>query len=853
MTSKNYEHQGQKRSNIPTQEGEKYMNDKDREAIPYEPDVRNAEAPRLAWNREKPDQVHREAGPLYIHEKVEPSAFLNQLKDEERSLKNYSLFDDLPEHAKYEWYQHKGNWSNRIIHGDSAQIMTSLATREQMEGQVQMVYFDPPYGISFKSTMQVDTRKNENSDNVEGISPEPEMCAMFRDTYKRGIHDYLDAIRENAILARSLLSESGSFFLQIGNANMPIISVLLDEVFGSENRIAFIPFKKSGSKSAKFLPQVCDFLLWYAKDSKLAKFHQLYEGMSQKEKLSLVSMVELADGTQRNLTPAEKENLDTLPTGARLFGRSRLHSQSTSLSGRSEPFFWNGVLWPCPTNEHWRVSMEGLQKLAELGRLYPGKASLSWKIYEDEIPGRKINNMWNQQMQPSDKHYVVETSERVINRAVLMTTDPGDLVLDITCGSGTTAFVAESWGRRWITTDASRVPIALTRQRILSGVHKWFVLANSYEGRILEADYTKSRPKAGSSCAVDPGAGFVYKRTCYVSAATLAYDQPQTNIFLVDQPHISEKVKRLSSSFTVESLSPFRTITPEEYLQKNHQIESQTNVIDALETSGINTTDAGRLHLHNIELFDSEGGIITYQAEIDFRVQGELAGTKPCAVTLLPDDATASQSWIVEAANIAAALRKFDELLVIAFNFESDALVNTPQNLGRLKIRCCRANRDLMIGSLDNKRTDEAFIQIGEPDVRIKEVNNSQINVEILGYDTFDPITGNLKKGDSTGIDCWMIDTNYDQTGFYAHRIHFPGKSNDKQLLQYRKKLGKEIYEEKWNAMLSTKSTPFPKPLTGYIAVRIITNTSVEMTTVKNVLRSLEDYAVHPPHRNTII
>ena len=830
MTGKQYEHLGQKRSNIPTQENEKFMDDKDRIAIPFEPDIRNSESPRLAWNRKKPEQVHREAGPLYIHEKVEPSAFLNQLK-EEGNLLNYTLFDNLPEHATFEWYQHKGNWSNRIIHGDSARVMTSLATREQMEGQVQMVYFDPPYGISFKSTMQVDTRKSENQNKIEGISPEPEMCAAFRDTYKRGIHDYLDTIRENAVLVRSLLSESGSLFLQIGNANMPRVSLILDEVFGAENRMAIIPFKKTGSSSTKYLPQVCDYLLWYSKNRELTKYIKLFESDA-----SGSFWLELCDGTYRRPTDNELNNpVKDLPAGAKLFRMIPITSQEASVTGRSEPFEWRGRQYRCPVGYHWRVSKIGMERLGELGRLYLGRDSLSWKQYKEEIPGKIVDNMWIKKMPASDMHYVVETSEKVVTRAILMTTDPGDLVLDITCGSGTTAIVAESWGRRWITTDASRIPIALTRQRILSGVFKWFVLADSEEGQILEARYTNSYPKRGDPSATDPASGFVYKRIPFVSAKTLAYDEPATYTLLVDQPHSARKIKRISSSFTVESLSPFRTISPEEYLQKSHQIESHANIIDALEAAGIKTTDAGHLQLHNIELFDSEGGILTHQAEIDFKVQGELAGTKLCAITLLPDDASASQSWIAEAANRAAALRKFDELLVIAFNFESDALVDTHQKYGRLGVRCCRANRDLMISSLDNNRKDEAFVQIGEPDVRIEKVDNNQICVEILGYDTFDPATGNLKKGDANGIDCWMIDTDYNQSGFYAHRIHFPGKGNDKQLLRYRKELGKEISDENWHAMLSTKSTPFPKPKTGYIAVRIITNTSVEMTTVQQV------------------
>ena len=491
-----YEHSGSSRSNNPTQEAEKFLGEDERSPVQYEPELRSAEAPRLAWQRSKPDAPSRQAGPLYIHEKIDPSVFLEQLEGSKSDMsRELALFPDLPEDAQFECYRHSGGWSNRLIHGDSAQIMASLLGKENMQGKVQMVYFDPPYGISFNSNMQVRTDSRESERNQGGVSPEPEMVRAFRDTYKNGIHDYLDGVRENAILARNLLAESGSFFLQIGARNVHRLAVLLDEVFGVENRVATITFRKTAASSASTLPEVADYLLWYAKDKKIAKYQHIYKPLdSRKAVLDAMgwnAMIEQSDGICRELSPDERENPESIDPSCRLFQRMPLMSQGHSATGRSEPFSWEGGEYRCRPDSHWAVSHEGLQRLADKNRLIVAidSQNLCWKLYEREKSGTKINNVWDAKHSPSNMRYVVETAEVVIERCILMVTDPGDLVLDITCGSGTTPFVAEKWGRRWIATDVSRVPIAIARQRVLSSVHDWFVLKQSAEGKQLELEY----------------------------------------------------------------------------------------------------------------------------------------------------------------------------------------------------------------------------------------------------------------------------------------------------------------------------------------------------------------------------
>ena len=605
--NKSYEHTSSWTPVRPTQETGRYMDDVDTTPVDYKPDLRNSNTPKLAWDREKPAQVSKRATPLYVHEVIESEQFLRQLKRDPDLALRSSLFADLDEEAIYEWYQHQGNWTNRLIHGDSAQIMASLATKEHLTGQVQMVYFDPPYGISFNSTMQVDaSNRASGSSNSRGLSPEPEMVRVFRDTYKRGIHDYLDAIRANSILARSLLREDGSFFLQIGAENVHRIAVLLDEVFGPENRVATITFRKRGSSSASTLPEVADYILWYGKDREVVKSHHLYEDVVQNlrkdtdviKALRSYVMLELSDGSSRELTDDEEQGTVQLPLGSRLFKQIPVTSQGRSRTGRSDAFIWQGQSYRCPTNSHWRVSHEGLERLAELNRLVieDGTKNIHhWKQYSDEFPGTKLDNCWEDIKKPSDLHYVVETSEKIIERCLLMSTEPGDLVLDITCGSGTTPYVAEKWGRRWIATDASRVSIALARQRVLSGVHKWWMLSDSEEGIRKETELSGVSQRQPVMNSTDPAVGFVYKRVNYVSAGSLAYDTPVSFTYLVNYPFAKRGVNRIASPFTVESLSPYRTVSTAQYEDLVSSEASYDNIEEALRVSGCTLKSGERL------------------------------------------------------------------------------------------------------------------------------------------------------------------------------------------------------------------------------------------------------------------
>ena len=575
-----------------------------------------------------------------------------------------------------------------------------------------MVYFDPPYGISFKSTMQVSTKSRSNPENEKGISGDPEMVRAFRDTYERGIHDYLDGIRENVVIARSLLAETGSLFLQIGAKNIHKVSLILDEIFGDENRIATVTFRKSASSSTNLLPEVADYLLWYAKDRTSVRFHSLYQTLKKRQEIvdffSWHAMIEEPDGNCRPLSSSEQENPDSISNEVRLFRRLPIQSQGWSTTGRSEPYEWNGRKWFCRATDQWSVSHEGLDRLAEANRLISAQSSedsaLMWKQYENEVPGRKINNVWDEHNRPNDMHYVVETAEKVIEKCMLMSTDPGDLVLDITCGSGTTPFVAEKWGRRWIATDTSRIPIALTRQRILTGIHDWHVLCSSREGAEIELDFAAKygsdpldQKRSNKSESKDPAVGFVYKRVPYVSAGHLAYDKPPKYTYIVNEPFRSKERRfRLASAFTVESHSPYRTLSPADYLNTDSSIDSKETIIQVLVNAGVQLQSGKRVLFSDIEPIEPNvsEGVVSHICESRMEENGDAASVT-AALSILPDDATASQNWIREATRVAAGDPKIERLIVIAFNYESDALTESPLQRGRIQLYCVRAKPGL--------------------------------------------------------------------------------------------------------------------------------------------------------------
>jgi len=477
------------RKNIPTEELRDFVADEERAPkamlYPRDPSL----DPQLVWQgKDEQDRVDLAVPvvPVYIQEKVHPQAIIEHLRTTARpgeAEPELTLFDDfngLDDFDKkvdfYRWDQH---WSNRMILGDSLLVMTSLAEKEGLKGKVQMIYLDPPYGIKFGSNWQVSTRKRDVKDGkVEDATRQPEQIRAFRDTWKLGIHSYLAYLRDRLTVARELLTETGSIFVQIGDENVHLVRSVMDEVFGSENVIGQVAFRKTGGTTGDFLPGTADYVLWSARNITAAKFRRL---LLEKEiggpGADAYDSVELADGTRRRLTPEEK--LD--PFVASAAGRVLRHQILTSPRVREArsgyyPVRFDGREF-LPTTGEWKTHPQGMARLVAAGRVAATGSSLSYVRYLDDFPAFPLTNLWTDTQSGSglDKIYVVQTNTKVIERCMLMASDPGDLVLDPTCGSGSTASVAEQWGRRWITCDTSRVALTLARTRLMAARYSWYL------------------------------------------------------------------------------------------------------------------------------------------------------------------------------------------------------------------------------------------------------------------------------------------------------------------------------------------------------------------------------------------
>ncbi len=842
--TRGYRHGSARRARAPSEEDRQIMPDEDLQSVPYTPPLRaTSGAPKLSWQRGDALGEPTSAAPLYIQERIHPSAFVQGLtkngSDEGRTSSLFDDFNELPDEAKFRWYQHHGNWSNRLIRGPSLEVMASLLVKDDLAGKVQCIFFDPPYGISFKSLYQKSTRsRNESKD---AGSANAEQRAAFRDTYTNGVHSYLDTIHRIASHARELLTESGSFFMQISQENVHRVALVLDEVFAPENRVATIMFAKAGSTSARTLPQVNDYLLWYCRDKDAIKYRQLYEKLDRGaviQHFSSYAMLELGDGTERALSPAERERPDDeIPAAGRVFRRMRLTSSHHSTT-RSEPFVWEGRPYPCPAGEQWRVSPEGLSELAGLDRLTSagGSSLLAWKWYEDEVPGKLINNLWGDQMSPSDIRYVVETAESVIARCICMTTDPGDLMLDLTCGSGTTAYVAEKFGRRWITCDVSGISLALARHRLITAVFEWYVTQGSPEGQKIEREMGGDpEPAAKTNRADDPSAGFVYPRVPKVSAAILAYDQKADPIHLVDQPVKSREqgLRRVSSPFTVETHSPHRYLTLEDATREDRaandgvRSDVEHRIIDAIEREGVRLGDGKRLVLTHVTPVDGHT-VVTHRAR-----SPKARRPNTCIAVFGPDE-TVNRFAERRALNEAAEYEATKSLLLVGFGFEANPKA---EEQGRVVVHRVQAHQDLRIGELAPNRQADTLVVVAEPDIDIRRTNG-QWTVEVRGFDSYDPATGQVAAHDNIDeIELMMVDTDYDGAAFFAREIHFPGRANanDRRLKRLKNQLGKRVDPELWATCLTAKTRPFDAPASGEVAVRIITKAGAEITAVRRV------------------
>ncbi len=903
-------HDEARRKNIPTAEFQSIMQKTDQTPIQVAYAKRNKDLdPQLVW-RGKDSQDWSDlvvaAPPLFIQEKVHPKFLIDDLikksekpqpADEQINL--FSDFNGLPtEGAKTEFYQHDSHWSNRMILGDSLQVMASLAEREGLRGKVQCIYFDPPYGIKFNSNFQWSTTSRDVKDGkTDHITREPEQVKAFRDTWRDGIHSYLTYLRDRLTVARDLLADSGSVFIQIGDENVHRVRALMDEVFGDENFCCQFTIQKTGGLSQSLVPSTSDYLLWYSRKKDSVKFRPLFLPKTR-ETVAGYNSVEMPSGERFSVKAAQSAGLNI--SNGRIFQPTSVESANPRFE-----FKFEGKAY----NHRWKTHLNGLGRLAKAARFHKTENSLRYVRFIDDFPVVPITSVWDDTGSGSfleEQIYVVQTVTKIIQRCVLMTTDPGDLVLDPTCGSGTTATVAEQWGRRWVTIDTSRVALALARSRIMGARYPFYILRDSREGQLKEAEIGRIAPSS-SITAGSIRQGFVYERVPHITLKSIAnnfeidaicekwesklnaivaqlnsemkkkwnvWDIPRNaesawseasqkllsdfwrfwqqrkmeidssiaakgeSECLYDKPFVDKNKVRVAGPFTVESVSPHKVLAvdfDDSLIRDNENLPQEmsgaqdftTVIIENLKNAGVQ-----QAHKEDKIPFTSikpwPGQMISAEGTYIEKKSGK---EKRAAIFIGPEFGTVSKPDLVAAAKEAGD-SDFEVLVACAFNY--DAMASDFQTLGRIPILKARMNADLhMADELKNTGKGNLFVIFGEPDIEIRKVKGSQIQVKINGVDVFHPNTGEVRSDGADGIACWFIDTDYNEESFFVRHAYFLGANDPYKAL--KTSLKAEIDQEAWDSLNSDTSRPFDKPESGRIAVKVINHLGDEVMKVFKV------------------
>jgi adenine-specific DNA-methyltransferase len=812
--------------------------------------------PQLVWKgKDEQDESDLEVPvvPIYIQEKVHPRVIVENLRDTAAAGElepELSLFDDfngIEFEQLVDFYNWGVKWANRLVLGDSLLVMTSLAEKEGLRGKIQTIYLDPPYGVKFGSNWQVSTRRRDVKDGkVVDATRQPEQIRAFRDTWELGVHSYLAYLRDRLVVARDLLAESGSIFVQIGDENVHLVRSLLDEVFGSENFVSLITFRKTSGASSPAggtttLAAVCDYMLWYARRIESVKYRQLFRPKSAGGLGgSGYSMVELPDGSRRR---ANAEELDDGTHGGRAFTIADLTSQTVRERQTTVyPVEVDGAVFLPGAGRSWATTPEGMERLRMANRLVPVGKTLRYVRYLDDFPAFPLNNDWDDTGIAGfgeKKVYVVQTNPKVVERCLLMTTDPGDLVLDPTCGSGTAAVAAEKWGRRWIAIDTSRVALALARTRLMSYRYAWFELRD--EDDVRQGFHWRTVPRVTlRSIAQNPDIREGMSKA-EIDAEITRHAEQET---LYDQPQETRKKVRVTGPFTVESLSPHRTLEP---TSAAGEVAASTEeflptILENLRKAGVQNT-VREEHL-GFDWLDPSAGTWVHARGAFTDSDG---AERSVAVSVGPEYGTVDADHVREAAKEASRGQGADLLLVCAFAFDATAgetardfapadgsgwaVAAEERKLGRLRVLLVRMNPDLAMGADLLKKTGAGnlFMVFGEPDVEITE-SGDEFVVEIRGLDVYDPTTGQVRSSSTEDIACWFIDTNYNEESFFVREAYFTGAGDPYGSL--RKALRADIDEEAWATLYRTVSRPFPMPETGKIAVKVINHYGDEVMKV---------------------
>jgi adenine-specific DNA-methyltransferase len=799
-------------------------------------ELRRMQTPFLEWSG-KAERASFDVPtlPMFVHERLSTQAILESVSGF-RHNQQQDLFGD-PQRSLAEQlraYEHRDRWVNRMILGDSMVVMNSLLEYEGMGGQIQMIYMDPPYGVKFGSNFQPfvrqrDVRHNDDAD----LTREPEMVQAYRDTWELGLHSYLTYLRDRLRVARDLLTPSGSVVVQISDENLHHVREVLDEVFGADNFCALITFRKKmmpmGSEVAE---GVSDYLLWYCRDRQQIKSRSIFRVKASQGDSSW-SMVDLPDGERRRLTREENEDHSRLPTGSRVF------QPISMLPAQYRPkqdflFEMDGRSWPPPKKSCWKTDRAGMEKLAAAHRLVPSGETLRYVLYHADFPVGRITNLWADTAGADGLLYVVQTNTEVIRRCMLMITDPGDLVLDPTCGSGTTAYVAEQWGRRWITIDTSRVPLALARQRLLTATYAWYKLKDESRGPAGGFTYERRQNNRGE----DVG-GLVP----HITLGSIANDEPLQMEVLVDRPEEDRKVTRVTGPFVVEATIP----TPVDWEGDGKE---DSGVAPAEDHASF--TDrmlevlrrAPRIHIGGNETAEFEQVRAPAKAMV-LSAEAVIKATTDSAAFVFGPEHGAVSEVLVHKALKEADRRNYARLYVVGFAIEPNArqLIEATRDTAHpaavVPTWYVQATPDLMMGSLlKTTKASQLFSVCGLPDITVTRLKPKQKSdterwiVKLNGVDAFDPDTMETRAQKGLDVPAWFLDTDYNGRVFRTSQAFFPRTQAWDAL---KRALKADFDEALFEHLAGDESTAFEAGANRTVAVKVIDDRGNELMVVEEL------------------
>jgi adenine-specific DNA-methyltransferase len=845
-------------------------------------ELKRMQSPYLNWTgKAEKTSFEVDTVSLHVHERIDPSTILQAVKhniDEKRAMGDFggqgdlfeTVFESEPLREAIEFYKHEKGWANRMISGDSLLVMNSLLQKESMAGHVQMIYIDPPYGIKYGSNFQPFTNKRDVKDrNDEDLTQEPEMIKAFRDTWELGIHSYLTYLRDRLLLAKELLADSGSVFVQISDENLHHVREIMDEIFGVSNFISVITVRKTGAVSSpdakvNSLATIADFIVWYSKSKEYFKYKQIFtDKLDSKMALNQYRLKDIDNELYQSVSIESNGYAESFHFPIELYGK-KYRPAST---------------------RHWSTTEKGLYRAASAGRVLFNGNKLRFKKYLKDFPVNPIANMWTDLMGASGLLYVVQTNEKIIERCLLMTTDPGDLVLDMTCGSGTTAFVAEKWGRRWITCDTSRVAITLAKQRLMTAQFDYYQLNYAEEGLKGGFKYKTVPHITLKSIANNPEIDEIYERMHPAIEKALAIlnaalaDLPKFKALeewqvpfeynegwpeaaekpfesfhkarlsmqkqmdaaitanahqeiLYDQPLVDKNKLRVTGPFTVEAV-PFASVLSLDNAQE------PTEATAAVARSG----ESARQHEWKDELFKSgirgKGG-----QKIEFAEVETLSGThylhasaitkddgERAVICFGPEHAPLEQRQVEFAMREAEKLRPSPKLIVFAaFNFDPEAAKDidevTWSGVNLLKVQM---NTDLLTDDLKkNRASNESFWLMGQPDVSLNKQDEGHYQIEVNGFDYFDTKKGDIVSGGKNKIAMWLLDTDYDERALLPRQVFFPMAGSKDGWNKLSKSLKATLNEDRLAAYHGTVSLPFAAGKNRKVAVKVIDDRGIE-------------------------